>query len=301
LSYARGCLIVLGAVIVGTSIQNGEFFARGYFLHLLPMLLVCIVAFAVLRPQGPPKLAPVFWLLVTAIVLGFGLELAFGIYKRTPFDENGVITLLSVCQLLVCAFISLAVWKQRKGPGPIRWKAKTLIWLIMGVGFVFLALDDKILIHEGLGRTFHKIMHMHQTGWSTRIDDFLIGVYGVIGLVTLWFYSKEMLRFRRCLQIFGPGFVALLISVFGDASAHRPDFFIWLVGTKYAPVFLDIGEVFDEGGKVLAEALFLTGFASALRDARAMALAPNGVPVGREGEPAKSGDETPGRTVRLRP
>ena len=266
--YARVCLIILGAVIAGTSIQNAQFFARGYFSHLLPMLLVCIAAFAVLRPERPAKLALVFWHLATAIVLSAGLELTFGIYKRMPFDENGVITLLSVCQLLVTAFISFAVWKQRNGPGPIRWKDKTLIWLIMGVGFVFLALDEKILIHEGLDRSFHKVMHMHETGWTSRLDDLLIGVYGVIGLATLWFYSREMLRFRRCLLLLGAGFAALFLSVIADASSSRPDFFTWLAGAQSAPLLQEIGEIIEESCKVLAEALFLTGFASALADVR---------------------------------
>lgn len=271
--YARVCLIILGAVITGTTIQNGEFFARGYFSHLLPLLLVCIAAFAVLRPERPARLSLVFWHLAVAIVLSAGLELTFGIYKRMPFDENGVITLLSVCQLLVVAFISFAVWKQRNGPGPVRWKDKTLIWLIMGVGFLFLALDEKVLIHEGLDRSFHKLAHMKETGWTSRLDDLLVGVYGVIGMATLWFYSKEMLRFRRCLLFLGAGFAALFLSVVADASSSRPDFFNWLVGEPAAPLFREIAETVEEGCKVLAEALFLTGFASALADARRMALA----------------------------
>ena len=274
MGYVRVCLIILGAVIAGTSIQNGEFFARGYFSHLLPMLLVCSAAFVVLRPERPVRLALVFWQLVAAIILSGGLELTFDIYKRMPFDENGVITLLSVCQLMVIAFISFAVWKQRNGPGPIRWKDKTLIWLIMGVGFVFLALDEKVLIHEGLDRSFHKVMHMHETGWTSRLDDFLVGVYGIIGMATLWFYSKEMLRFRRCIQLLGAGFVVLFISVIADASSSRLDFFTWLAGAQSAPLLQEIGEIIEEGCKVLAEALFLTGFASALDDARTGRIKP---------------------------
>ncbi|MBG0790970.1 MAG: hypothetical protein H0S80_10790 [Desulfovibrionaceae bacterium] len=271
--YARVCLILLGAVIAGTSIQNAEFFARGYFSHLLPMLLVCIAAFAALRPQQPARLAQVFGYLAAAIVLSAGLELAFGMYKRMPFDENGVITLLSVCQLLVIAFISLAVWKERNGPGPVRWKAKTLIWLIMAVGFLFLAVDEKTLIHEGLDRSFHKVMDLQETGWTSRLDDFLVGLYGIIGLATLWFYSKEMLRFRRCILFLAAGFAVLFLSVIADASSSRPDFFTWLAGAQNAPLLQEVGEIIEEGCKVLAEALFLTGFASALLDARAMAKA----------------------------
>ena len=265
---AKICVGVLGAVIVGTSVQNAEYFARGYFSPVLPMLVVCLTAWAILREDGPPAPGKVFWSLAGAIFLSGALELGFDIYKRTPFDENGVITLLSVCQLLVIGFISFAVWRERNGPGPIRWKDKTLIWLIMGVGFLFLALDEKTLIHEGLDRSFHKVAHMKETAWTSRLDDMLVGLYGVIGLVTLWFYSKEMLRFRRCILLLGAGFAALFLSVIADASSSRPDFFNWLVGEQAAPFVREIAEIVEEGCKVLAEALFLTGFVTALADAR---------------------------------
>lgn len=284
LLYARVCLILLGAVIVGTSIQNGQYFAHGYFLHFLPVLLVCIAAFAVLRPERPAKLGLVFWHLATAIVVGAGLEVIFEIYKHHPFDENGVITLLSVCQLLVIAFVSLAVWKERNGPGPVKWKDKTLIWLIMGVGFLFLALDEKVLIHEGLDRTFHKLMHMHQTAWTSRIDDFLIGVYGFIGMGVMWFYLSEIRRFKRYMVLIGVGFVALFISVAADASSSRLDFFIWLVGEQHAHVFWLVAEVVEEGSKVFAEAFFLTGFASALREVRGFVPVPASTMAGSKVE-----------------
>lgn len=63
----------------------------------------------------------------------------------------------------------------------------------------------------------------------------------------------------------------------------RPDFFTWLAGAQYAPLLQEIGEIVEDGCKVLAEALFLSGFASALMDARSMALAPAAEPAGQEG------------------
>lgn len=262
------CIATLGALVAATSVQNAEFFARGYFSHLLPMLVVFATAWGILRVDGPSRPAKVLWPLIAAIALSAGLELGFGMYKRHPFDENGVITLLSVCQLLLIGLVSFAVWKERNGPGPIRWKDKTLIWLIMAVGFLFLAIDEKALIHEGLDRSFHKVMDMKETAWTSRIDDFLIGIYGIIGLVTLWFYSKEMLRFRRCILFLAAGFAVLFVSVAADAASSKTDFLIWLLGEETAPVAHDIVGTVEEIGKVLAEALFLAGFATALDEAR---------------------------------
>jgi hypothetical protein len=77
-----------------------------------------------------------------------------------------------------------------------------------------------------------------------------------------------MLRFRRCILLLGVGFAALFLSVAADASSSRPDFFTWLAGEQSAPFLQEIGEIVEEGCKVLAEALFLTGFVTALADVR---------------------------------
>lgn len=266
--FAKICVAILGAVIVGVSIENAQYFSKGFFSHLVPMALVCCTAWTILRTDGPPRPKTVLRPLIAAIALAVSFELAFDIYKRHAFDENGIVTLLSVCQLLLIGFVSLSIWKERNGPGPVKWKDKTLIWLIMGVGFLFLALDEKVLIHEGLDRSFHKIFEIQATGWTSRIDDFLIGVYGLIGLAVLWFYSAEIRRFKLYIRFLAAGFAGLFLCVVADAATSRPDFFNWLLGPESSATALAVVGSLEEIGKVTSEALFLTGFTTALRQAK---------------------------------
>lgn len=265
--FARISTAVLFVLIALITVDNADYFARGYYLHLAPMLLVLAGCWSIFRPGGPAKPARVFWLMVTALAMTVVVELAFEVYKRKPFDENGILTLLSVCQLLLVSLTCFALWRERKGPG-FSVRDLTTIWLIIAVGFLFLAVDEKILIHEGIDRTLHKVLHVQETGWTSRLDDILVGVYGVIGIVVLWFYSSEIRRFRTCFKLLLAGFVLLFISVLSDVSASRDDFFTWLLGpTVGEAVYSFVGEL-EEICKALSETFFLTAFVSALSETR---------------------------------
>lgn len=114
----------------------------------------------------------------------------------------------------------------------------------------------------------HGILGMRETWWSDRLDDLLLAVYGVVGIAVLWSYSSEILRFRHCCRLLKIGFVLLFLSVIGDVTANRPDFFVWLFGEASGePVQALVGGA-EELLKVLGETVFLMAFASALLEAR---------------------------------
>ena len=62
---------------------------------------------------------------------------------------------------------------------------------VMGAGFVFLAADDAFLIHENLDFKIHAALGIETTTWTDRIDDILIGVYGVVGLAVLFIFPRR--------------------------------------------------------------------------------------------------------------
>lgn len=39
-----------------------------------------------------------------------------------------------------------------------------------------------MLLHEGAGRDMKSLLGLGDNAWSARLDDMLIGVYGLIGL-----------------------------------------------------------------------------------------------------------------------
>lgn len=87
-TFARNCLLILAALIAIISIQNGRYFANGYFLHLVPLALACWAAFAVLRDDAPPAPEAVFWTLLAASAATVALELGFHIYSAGPLTKT---------------------------------------------------------------------------------------------------------------------------------------------------------------------------------------------------------------------
>jgi len=263
--FAKICLAILGAAIVGISFKNSHYFARAYFTHLIPLAIVWFTGRAVLTKDDTPAPMAVLLPLLAAVALSAVLELSFDVYKRHPFDENGIVTLLSVSQLLLTGFFALAVWRERRGTGPFKWNDKIHIWLLMGVGFLFLALDEKTLIHEGLDRSLHKVMEMQANQWTSRIDDFIIVAYGIIGVGALWLYSSEMKKYKASIHFLIAGFIGLALTALADTATSSSDFFTWLLdseNTRHSAQAV-VG-IMEEVCKVTSEALFLTWFASIL-------------------------------------
>lgn len=277
--YRQVCTIILALIVGLVSVDNAPYFARAYYLHLLPMFAFCVLAWAMLRDERTPELAPVLWSLLGIGAACVSLELTFQVYKHHPFDENGFVTLLSVCQLALICFVCFHLWRERKGDNPLRIKDPATIWLIISLGFAFLAVDEKALLHEGLDRSLHKVLHLHATGWTSRLDDMLIGLYGLAALVVLWFYFAEIKRYRRCFSLLRLGFVVLFLSVAADMASNRPDFFHWLLGPGAGDMAYSIVGGLEEVLKITSEALFLGAFHSAVLDRRTQSAAKPGSTV----------------------
>jgi len=269
--YAKACTLLLACLIVLITLQNAPYLGHGHMLHAAPMLALCALVYAVLREQGPPETAKVFWTLAAIAAAGVVLELVFEMYKRKPFDENGVVTLTSFAQLLSASFVSFAIWRRRKAGGPPRLTDKGTIWLLIALGFLYLATDEEILLHEGAGHGVNKIFGLGETGVWAHLDDMLVGLYGVVGLGALWLYRRELLLFSVCMRLLAAGFVFLALSVAADAASHRPDFFVGLLGRRQGMLAYNLGEDVDELAKLVSEIFFLTGFCSGLRQTRSAA------------------------------
>ncbi len=266
--FEKICTGLLAFCLLLITLQNAPYLAHGYMLHIAPMLVLCWLTWAILRQPGPPATSTVFWTLAACCVVGVAMELGFGMYKRKPFDENGVATITSFAQLLASSFTAFAIWCKRRKPGRFHLTDMATIWLLIAIGFLYLATDEEILLHEGIGRDIKRLLHLATNAWSVRLDDMLIGVYGLIGLGALWAYRAELKLFRACDVLLAVGFFWLAVSVAADMASHRPDFFVWLLGPERGMVAYDLGEDADEIAKLIAEVFFLSGFSSALGQTR---------------------------------
>jgi hypothetical protein len=134
------------------------------------------------------------------------------------FRETGMATTVSDVHLLllalICGFILLC---RVRTTGRFREHA---VWLAASVGFLYLALDEAYMFHERLDVAIHGMLGIVETPLTDRLDDLIVGLYGVIGLAVILCCRREMLRYRGTNIMLGAGFVLLAASVGLDAFTN---------------------------------------------------------------------------------
>ncbi|WP_430809907.1 MULTISPECIES: hypothetical protein [unclassified Carboxylicivirga] len=184
-------------------------------------------------------------LIVIALLWGYGKnELAM------KFEEYGFITTFSFIQLFITGLISFFTYLKRK----------KLIWILVALGFVFLSLDEKFLIHEQLDTMLHELFNMKETALSDRIDDFLILGYGLIGLVFLIRFRTEFLRHKTGVAMLSLGFGVMVLSVIFDTLGNSNTWDDIFSGRIPSAALHQLGIVVEESLKITAEAFLLSGF-----------------------------------------
>lgn len=214
-------------------------------------------------------LRTVIW--VNAVVIVFAI--ALGLNRTTNpsrfFGEGRFTLILSCAQLLLTAFFSARIFGERRAAVGTR-DYLQLIWVFIALGFVFLASDDAFQLHEKTARLIRVTFQLPKNDLTKHIDDALIAVYGLAGIVALWISRRELLAFRR--ELFPPliaGFVAMLISVVCDAMSHDEHYLQSMTGelgrAKWLQGWVSTG---DGAFTLIAEGLFLAGFYAAWHKAR---------------------------------
>ena len=110
--------------------------------------------------------------------------------------EEGLITRLSITHLLAIGAIALALafvrhaapWRDSPGRSAI-------VWLFISAGFVFLALDERLELHEQMDFWLHDSLHLEETAVSDRLDDLIVVAYGVLGAAVLYAFAMSFNRF----------------------------------------------------------------------------------------------------------
>ena len=132
----------------------------------------------------------VFWVLgIDSLMIATAIGRAI-LLDRNPlryFDERGFITWLSVIQLLFIAYLcwKISIIRAHQHSSLRGWKNPSRVWQIMTGGFIFLALDEYFGIHENTDVSLHELFNLNENGLTSRIDDFLILFYAIIGLFFL--------------------------------------------------------------------------------------------------------------------
>ena len=195
-----------------------------------------------------------------AVLLALGLGFAWHQNPTAYTGEGDPITWLSFAHLLVTGSLAGGVFYCRTG-GNLDlavWRHPAFVWLLIALGFLFLAVDEVAKIHESLDRFVHRLLQRPETALTDRLDDAILLGYGLSGMAVLYAYRSALISYRTVLPLVICGFALFLFMGLLDALVNRPDVFLFMGISQEGSASLGkwLGGV-EEGLKILAEAAFL--------------------------------------------
>jgi hypothetical protein len=177
------------------------------------------------------------------------------------FRWTEVFEVVSFFILGAIAVVAMRIYAVRRAPDA-SWLAGTgRIWLLIALGFAFLALDEALSVHERMDLLVHRVFSLPETRITDRIDDLIILVYAIVGILLLYVHRAEFRNLTGHRRFFVAGFLLLSVMVVIDLLSNRRDFLHWIgvSGPMLGPVH-HVMEVSEEVVKLLAEVAFLLGF-----------------------------------------
>lgn len=119
-------------------------------------------------------------------------------------------------------------------------------WSFSVVGFFYLCLDEFFMIHEGMDHVILSLL-----GYKARLFDFdglLLAIFGLLGLVCIYRFRKELLVLKGFRLLTSTAFVFFFLMVAFDQAHFN------------APTLM----VLEDSFKLIGVSFFLGAYASAL-------------------------------------
>ena len=201
------------------------------------------------------------------------LIISISIFSDDPkkyFKELQLFTWLSFIKLLIISYINWKAYNiRRPRNSKIDFNKDHSIWFIISSGFLFLALDEVLLIHENTDKIIHKILKMKESGLTDRIDDLIVLIYALLGILILYSYRKELLKFAKSLTYLVIGFFLLFLRIIIDFITNRNDVIPNIISNaELIPKVNEILALVEGSTKLLAETFFIFAFYICLNEAK---------------------------------
>jgi hypothetical protein len=198
-------------------------------------------------------------LYIVGLAGGIGPGLMFG-------GEGNVITWFSTSQMIVIGIVAylnaVVIWWRRPAGQPRFGSA--WLWLTFAAGFVFLAADEQLMIHEWLRHEVFVPRELFTTFAYVEEGEVGLAICVVVGLVLMVFLGREMGWRSTTFRLFVAAAVLSTIVVATDAvpfpTRARA---VRALGWEGKPG--DVLAPSEEVGECWGQLLFLLSFLAALR------------------------------------
>jgi len=190
----------------------------------------------------------VSWVALAVYVFSIGMILG-GIlmaprdHPTLWFQEHQTLTSYSAALLytssVLCFLNCMAIRQLRSvGMSSVR---EFKFWAMGSFGFFYLMADEYFVMHEGIGRFFsYRLLHLHHSGQVDRLDAFVVGTYGAIGLTLLVLHWRLLADIRWFFGFLTMGAIMAIVSLIFDLGEDG-------VANLYI----------EDGAKIMANASFL--------------------------------------------
>lgn len=193
-----------------------------------------------------------------------GLAVFFGLLRGNllkQFGEISLPTLASFIQLLLTALICWRVFKLESARvAQDNRAARPTIWALFAAGFIYLALDEVLKLHERMDKWIHLAFRFERTVMTERFDDIIVALYMIGALVVLFNYRRVLWKFLGTWPFFACGFAAAAIMIGADFLGAYQRAMINLAGPDRPDLLVTLCGVLEDSSKIIAEGLFLSGY-----------------------------------------
>ncbi|MBL7070893.1 MAG: hypothetical protein ISS26_01820 [Candidatus Omnitrophica bacterium] len=185
------------------------------------------------------------------------------------FADVRLVTIYSFLQLLATAFTCYLICKAVEPEFSLNWRknASARPFLICGIGFIFLGLDEILSLHENIDKLIHHVLFIKETTMTDHIDDVIVLIYGLVAIVFIKDFIREFRKHPYMILMLVCGFLMFFTMFCLDYITNSVESFTqFFSDAPYSDLLhtRDIFRMAEDSAKVMGESFFLAAFISAL-------------------------------------
>ena len=191
----------------------------------------------------------------------------FARYYKEGYFLTNVSTFHLVMISLFCFYI-YSVRKRYLNKTFIKTKGKPFLWIILFLGFLYLAIDEQFMIHEYIDIYTHDLIEFlfnyKGNTITKRLDDFIVLLYLIFGVFILSKNKEEIIFFKEAKAYLIIGLILSLIMISIDISTSQNDVFRFIFPPENVRYMLKIFSVIEDSLKLFALTFFITALGECL-------------------------------------